>query len=430
LLPFMIWMAGEPVFAAHPEGGLGWLAASGADTLPLSAIVARKAMRRICDSQSAAKMDLAVDFLSRMAGEIKMLLAAALDGLIEGQRAKPLLPSVDTKALFAALDKESDPQVKERAQLLGTLWGNAGAIQATLNAIADAGLSLEQRTKAIAVARSLKNEAAREALVKVVTAGSPEPLVIEAIRALGEVGGDSVADALLAAWRGFRPAEIAAAADVLVSRRRWATELLSALETKKISVLDLPMPAIRALGESRDAFIRQRAGQVIGRIRPANADKQKLIAEKRKMILQGGAPDLQAGHEVARKTCFVCHKLLGEGADVGPDLTGVGRSSLDALLANVIDPSQVVGKGYENVQVETKDGRSLSGRLAENTDTRIKLLSAGPKEEVVAKTDIAEMRVSELSVMPEGLEQMPDNDFRNLILFILNPGPAATSKEH
>jgi len=31
------------------------------------------------------------------------------------------------------------------------------------------------------------------------------------------------------------------------------------------------------------------------------------------------------------------------------------------------------------------------------------------------------MRVSELSVMPEGLEQMPDNDFRNLILYVLHP---------
>lgn len=31
------------------------------------------------------------------------------------------------------------------------------------------------------------------------------------------------------------------------------------------------------------------------------------------------------------------------------------------------------------------------------------------------------MRVSEVSVMPEGLEQMPDEDFRNLIWFILNP---------
>ena len=72
--------------------------------------------------------------------------------------------------------------------------------------------------------------------------------------------------------------------------------------------------------------------------------------------------DLQSGHEIARKTCFVCHKLYGEGADVGPDLTGVGRSTLDALLANVIDPNQVIGKGYENVEVETKDGRSVSGR--------------------------------------------------------------------
>jgi hypothetical protein len=41
---------------------------------------------------------------------------------------------------------------------------------------------------------------------------------------------------------------------------------------------------------------------------------------------------------------------------------------------------------------------------------------------VVAKSDIAQMRVSEVSVMPEGLEQMPDNDFRNLILFVLTAG--------
>jgi len=111
----------------------------------------------------------------------------------------------------------------------------------------------------------------------------------------------------------------------------------------------------------------------------------------------------------------VCHKFHGEGADVGPDLTGVGRSSLDALLANVIDPNQVIGKGYENTEVETKDGRTVNGRIVEDTDTRIKLLSAGPKEEVIAKSEIARMRTSELSLMPEGLEQMPEADFRNLI---------------
>jgi putative heme-binding domain-containing protein len=73
------------------------------------------------------------------------------------------------------------------------------------------------------------------------------------------------------------------------------------------------------------------------------------------------------------------------------------------------------------VEVETKDGRSLSGRMVENTDTRVKLISAGPKEDVIAKSDIASLRVSQMSVMPEGLEQMPDTDFRNLIMYILNP---------
>jgi putative heme-binding domain-containing protein len=204
--------------------------------------------------------------------------------------------------------------------------------------------------------------------------------------------------------------------------------LLSALESKTITRQELPLTAIRSLGESKDDFIRQRATQVIGRIRPADADKQKIIEEKKKMILGGGAPDLKAGHEIAKKTCFVCHKLYGEGADVGPDLTGVGRSSLDALLANVIDPNQVVGKGYENVQVETKDGRSVSGRLVEETDSEIKLVSAGPKEEVIAKSDIASRRVSELSVMPEGLEQMPDADFRNLITYILHPPQESAQK--
>ena len=77
------------------------------------------------------------------------------------------------------------------------------------------------------------------------------------------------------------------------------------------------------------------------------------------------------------------------------------------------------------MEVDTKDGQTISGRLVENTDTRVKLISAGPKEEVVAKSDIASMRVSQLSVMPEGLEQMPDADFRNLILYVLN----ATTKE-
>ena len=125
--------------------------------------------------------------------------------------------------------------------------------------------------------------------------------------------------------------------------------------------------------------------------------------------------------------CLVCHKLYGEGADVGPDLTGVGRSTLDTVLHNVIDPNEVIGRGYENTEVELKDGRVLSGRIVEDSPTRLKLIASGPTEHFVARSDIAivngkpAVRTSELSLMPEGLEQMPDADFRNLIWYLLNP---------
>ena len=430
LLPFMIWMASEPMFARNPGPGLNWLAQNGSSTLPLSGILARKAMRRICDNTDESQIELAVGFLQSVPEANNQLVVAALEGLIEGQRAKPRVPASDIQSLLGNLSHSPNALVRERAQELGTLWGNVPSIDATLHAVDNISLPIEERLRAIKIAQQLKSDAARETLLRVIN--DPGSIGIAAIRALGQVGGDSVADELLKAWPHFSSDARAAAADVLVSRRPWAMALLSSVEAKKIARLELPLTAIRSMAESKDNSLRQRAEQVIGRVRPANADKQQIIAQKKKMILAGGPPNLEAGHELARKTCLTCHKLYGEGAEVGPDLTGVGRSSLDALLVNVIDPNQVIGKGYENVMIETKDGRSISGRLVEETDSRVKLLSIGPKEEIVARNDITSMKTSELSVMPEGLEQMPDSDFRNLILYVLHPPQekATETREH
>jgi len=420
LVNYMIWLASEPLLARNPAPGLRWLLENGGATKPLSGILTRKAMRRLCDTGEAAKVDQAADFLASTSEKDTDLTLAALDGLIEGQRARSLPPTTDTKALFAKLNISDSTAIKDRARQLGTLWNDVSAVQLTLALINNPQAPLAERIQAVNAARTLKSDAARDAVLTLLTKDNPEPLTLEAIRAAGEIGGNAVAMDLLSAWVRFTPAVRAALADILVSRRGWATALLSAIGTKAIAVSDLPLPTVRRLVESKDEFIQQLAAQTIGRVRPANADKQKLIAEKKQMIL-GGAADLRAGHALAKQHCLTCHKLNGEGAEVGPDLTGSGRSSLDALLANVIDPNQIIGKGFENVMIETKDDRSLSGRLVEDTPAHVKLLAAGPKEEVLSKSNIASLRVSEFSVMPEGLEQMPDADFRNLIAFLLNP---------
>lgn len=439
LIPFMIWMASEPLLAANPAPGLKWLAANGVETMPLSGILTRKAMRRICDTGETEKINMAVQFLeslcttdgaaARTEAQDQLLLAA-LEGLLEGQRAKPIPPSVDTRALFEKLNGIAGVAIKERTQQLGAVWGDAAAVRRTLAVINDSNASIEERSKAIEAAKQFKNEAAREALLQLISQKNPETLVIAALRSLGTVGGESVGNIIVKNWQQFTPRTRNAAVEVLASRYQWTESLLNGVQDGVVQPGEVSATARRAIAKYNDPNFNGRSERLLGTFREADSDKLKVIQEKRKVVLSG-TPNMERGREIARSSCFVCHKLNGEGADVGPDLTGVGRSTLDALLANIIDPNQIIGKGYENVYVETKDERSVSGRLVENTDTHVKLLSAGPTETVVAKSDIESMRVSELSVMPEGLEQMPDSDFRDMIWFILSPpeeGPLTPEK--
>ena len=87
----------------------------------------------------------------------------------------------------------------------------------------------------------------------------------------------------------------------------------------------------------------------------------------------------------------------------------------------MINPNEIIGQGYENVEVETADGQTHSGRMVENTANRVKLLLAGPSEIVIDRSNVKAVRVTPNSAMPEGLDQMPDADFRNLIWYILAP---------
>lgn len=428
--PHIVWMAMEPRVAADPQPFLPLLAAN---ENSVSAYCARRVMRRICDlSDSTSRqkyLNAAMQWLGDNAAK-SQIAGAALDGMIEAQKSKGAPPSIDLVPIFAKLN--SNPALADKARRLATLLGDTSASKALIAKINDPNASIDERLKGIQAARDAKDEAARAELLKLVRSPLIEGtglLKTEAIRALATFGGndsDATAYAIVDAWKNLFPPTRRAAAEVLVTKSKWSRALLAGADNKLVKPEDISATARRALARSDDSTVREHAEQLFGRYRATGDDKLKLIAEKKKIVLSG-TPDLNNGHEVARRTCFVCHKLHGEGADVGPDLTGVGRSTIDALLHNVIDPNEVIGAGYETTEVTLKDDSTVSGRVVEETDTRIKLIAAGPTENTIAKSDIKmvngkpAIRKTELSLMPEGLEQIPDKDFRDLIMFILNP---------
>jgi putative heme-binding domain-containing protein len=129
--------------------------------------------------------------------------------------------------------------------------------------------------------------------------------------------------------------------------------------------------------------------------------------------------DPVAGRAVFKKLCAQCHKMYGEGAEVGPDITRNGRASFEQLLSNVFDPSLVIGASYQGLTVVTKDGKAISGLPVEDSAQRVVLKVQGDKQEIIARADIEEVVPSKLSLMPEGIEkQLQPKELHDLFAFI------------
>jgi putative membrane-bound dehydrogenase-like protein len=430
--PHIVWMAMEPRVAQDPTP---FFSIVGANDNSVSAYAVRRIMRRICDLTDSTvritHLNAAMKWLSGLASK-PGLAEAALDGLIDAFKSKGQSPTIPLEPIFARLT--SNPKLADKARRLATLLGDTSASRVLVGKINDSKAPVEDRLKGITAARETKDDAAKAELLKLLKAGAGVPaapadaqrLYTAAIQALSVFPGDEIGYAMTDTWKNFSLSTRRAAADVLVTRSKWSRALMAALDQKVAKPEDISATARRALAKSSDATVVDHANRVLGKYRAPGEDKLKLIAAKRAVVLSGEG-DIRAGYEVAKRACFVCHKLYGEGADVGPDLTGVGRSTLDALLHNIIDPNEVVGSGYDTTEVELKDGTSVSGRIVEETPTRLKLVASGPTEHLIARSDIAmeggkpKIRTSELSLMPEGLEAIPDQEFRDLIWYLLNP---------
>ena len=199
----------------------------------------------------------------------------------------------------------------------------------------------------------------------------------------------------------------------------------------RIPASELPATTRRYFATSSDPAIRTTAERVIGRWSDSNDETKALIAAKRKAIIEG-EPDMALGKVLFQAICATCHKFQDFGQEVGPELNGSGRSNLDAILANVIDPNQIIGNGYQNFLITTKDGRTLGGRIIEDTPTQVTLLGIGGSREVVPAADIAKKEDTGLSLMPMGFGNLPDDQFRSLIWYLLAPpeeGPLTPEKK-
>jgi putative heme-binding domain-containing protein len=150
--------------------------------------------------------------------------------------------------------------------------------------------------------------------------------------------------------------------------------------------------------------------------------------------IDAGKPERgKAVYSSATAKCGVCHKVHGQGGDVGPDLSQIGgKFGRPHLIEALLDPSAEILQGYQTTLVQTKAGRSFSGIVKEESKTMLTLRDAEGKSLAVPLADIESRAASKVSLMPAGLvETMTPAEFTDLIAYLesLRPGGAPTPGE-
>jgi putative heme-binding domain-containing protein len=118
--------------------------------------------------------------------------------------------------------------------------------------------------------------------------------------------------------------------------------------------------------------------------------------------------DAKKGASMFEKNCAPCHAFGGQGHAVGPDLTTFRTKSVEDFLLAILDPNAAIEPRFINYQIETRDGRSLPGVIKAETATSVTLIQGGGMEETLLRRDVVEIKASNLSLMPEGVEQSID----------------------
>ena len=122
--------------------------------------------------------------------------------------------------------------------------------------------------------------------------------------------------------------------------------------------------------------------------------------------------------------CAACHRLFFKGGSVGPDLTSYQRDHLGTLLTSILDPSAEIREGYTSVEVETRDGRTLSGFLTDRDDRQITLRGLDAQDQALLVAEVLAVRPTGRSLMPEGLlEGLSDDQLRDFFAFLRSSQP-------
>ena len=285
------------------------------------------------------------------------------------------------------------------------------------NVAADRKANVTPRQHAIGLLALANYNRVRETLLGLLRASEPGALQLAAVRSITTFPESQIVPDLLSAarWQFYSPAVRDAVLNSLLSNAKHLPATLSALEAGQISKAAVDSNRRRQLLNHKDSSIRARA-ELLFKTNDAS-DRMKTFEEWKSVI--NLAPSASNGRAVFKQHCGACHRLDREGVNVGPDLFGIRNQTKEAILMHIIVPEQEIAPGFAAYEVQTIDGRTLTGLVIADTPSAITIRGGQGQEDTVARSNIGSLTSQGLSLMPQDLEKnMTRQDMADLLAFL------------
>ncbi|MEI2722634.1 MAG: c-type cytochrome [Verrucomicrobiota bacterium] len=420
-LGLMIWFGIEPLTGAQPLTGVELAIAS------QHRIVRQFIARRLAEDietkpdgldQLLVAVENSGAAFTPQAQDVLRGMSAALRGWRKAN------PPAAWAGFASRASTANDPEVTDRVRDLSVVFGDGRALGDVRHILTDTTADPIARRNALRTMLDTKSENLAPLLKQLL---NEEALRTDATIGLLELGDPDGPALAVSRYQAAVASERAQLLGALVTRSAAATVLLQAITDGRIPRADLTPFHARQITSLNDATLTKLLAEVWGSVRTSDAEKRASSARFRQELTPERlkSADLGHGRQLFNLACAVCHKLYGEGGNVGPDLTGSGRSQLDYLLENVVDPSAVVSADYRMTVATLKDERVLNGLLRDQTARTVTIQSQSGLT-TIERTEIESLQDSALSVMPEGLlESLKPDDRRDLIGYLMHPQQVA-----
>lgn len=414
VFPLMVWYGVESAVPQSPKDAAQLIKTS---KLPIvTQFIARRLGDEIPRRPSAAEPLMEVAASDAVTAETRRLILTGLRQGLEGVHRAPQ-PSA-WSALMTKCSTEAEN--RDLASEIATIFGEGRAIDALRAVVQNRRLPPETRRRAIATLSTAKVDGLKPLLLPLI---GDRDLGVAAIRGLGGVLDEELGKELAPhAGGGFAPNRTAIF-ELLATRVDSAKALIEAIEQGKVSPHNAPAHVIRQFHLLGDESLSQSVKKIWPESAQVGSDR---LAKIRAFQAAHPLADIEranasAGRATFDKLCGRCHKLFGEGGEIGPDLTGAQRSNLNYWIDNILDPSAMVAANYRLSVISLTDGRILNGVVARRTESSVTLHMAS--ETITLESSLIEsIQPTKLSLMPEGqLDPLSRQEINDLLKYLMSP---------